>query len=505
VGILKHNDIDSSVNVIDDGGERIQCIELTQEHGKPIIIISVYMPTSGDSVRTMEYQDTVDQMFKIYQKYQNTHYIVIGGDLNEDLYVHTVNRRKSYILDVFNECNLCFNTDRKTFVNSKGEDCSEIDYFLFDKRMHSNARKRTLDSMATNTSDHHPITITVQVTPKSISNTNTKNSELKKVKRIKWDKIDKTEYQNKINEKMTSDRKILMEGNLESSIESFMNILNQSVSELVPTKKSRKNKPKLKVWNEDIAKTLSEARQANRLWREAGKPKSGQLVQEQKDSKRNLRKTYRVEIAMRQTKLKEEIMTARTKDTKLFHRLVNAQRKNNMDIDELYVGNKLFCGQEEVLLGFKEHFQNLATEKCNPNFDEEYHNICKNEVKHIIEIAKQTDTYDVTVNELKDALSLVNKGKSSDYYGLTIEHILHSEEVVIEYLLYIYNQIFGNGETPDIIKIGLLTPVFKNKGNRTSCTFYRGITVLPVLNKIMEAILKLRIQPRVSSIQSPAQ
>ena len=48
-----------------------------------------------------------------------------------------------------------------------------------------------------------------------------------------------------------SERKILMEGNLESSIESFMNILNQSVSELVPIKKSRKNKPKLKVGNEN--------------------------------------------------------------------------------------------------------------------------------------------------------------------------------------------------------------------------------------------------------------
>jgi hypothetical protein len=52
------------------------------------------------------------------------------------------------------------------------------------------------------TSDHHPITITVQFTPKSISNKNTKNSERKNVKRVKWDKIYKTEYQNKINEKI---------------------------------------------------------------------------------------------------------------------------------------------------------------------------------------------------------------------------------------------------------------------------------------------------------------
>ena len=61
------------------------------------------------------------------------------------------------------------------------------------------------------------------------------------MKRIKWDKTDKTKYQNKINEKMTSDRKILMKGNLELSIESLMNILNRSVSELVPSiKKIRK-------------------------------------------------------------------------------------------------------------------------------------------------------------------------------------------------------------------------------------------------------------------------
>ena len=77
------------------------------------------------------------------------------------------------------------------------------------------------------------------------------------MKRIKWDKTDKTEYQNKINEKMTSDRKILMEGNLGSSIESFMNILNRSVSELVPSiKKIRKKKNKVKSMERRYCKNI---------------------------------------------------------------------------------------------------------------------------------------------------------------------------------------------------------------------------------------------------------
>jgi hypothetical protein len=38
--------------------------------------------------------------------------------------------------------------------------------------------------------------------------------------------------------------------------------------------------------------------------------------------------------------------------------------------------------------------------------------------------------------------------------------------------------------------VGLLTPVFKNKGNIAEVINYRGITVLPVINKIIETIIK---------------
>jgi hypothetical protein len=48
-----------------------------------------------------------------------------------------------------------------------------------------------------------------------------------------------------------------------------------------------------------------------------------------------------------------------------------------------------------------------------------------------------------------------------------------------------------------MLKVGLLTPVFKNKGDKNCDTNYRGITVLPVINKIIEAILKQRINPAV--------
>ncbi|CAC5372934.1 unnamed protein product [Mytilus coruscus] len=53
-----------------------------------------------------------------------------------------------------------------------------------------------------------------------------------------------------------------------------------------------------------------------------------------------------------------------------------------------------------------------------------------------------------------------------------------------------------------MLKEGLLTSVFKNKGEKNIATNYRGITVLPVLNKVIETILKVRINPAVRATQN---
>jgi hypothetical protein len=49
--------------------------------------------------------------------------------------------------------------------------------------------------------------------------------------------------------------------------------------------------------------------------------------------------------------------------------------------------------------------------------------------------------------------------------------------------------------------MGLLTPVFKNKGTRQQAINYRGITVLPVIGKIMETVIKCRTNNRVLETQ----
>ena len=73
-------------------------------------------------------------IYELIQKYQPSHYIIIGGDLNEDLTNSVQDNRKQYLIEFIDECNLKWTSDRKTFINVNGIDCSETDYFLIDNR-----------------------------------------------------------------------------------------------------------------------------------------------------------------------------------------------------------------------------------------------------------------------------------------------------------------------------------------------------------------------------------
>ena len=86
-----------------------------------------------------------------------------------------------------------------------------------------------------------------------------------------------------------------------------------------------------------------------------------------------------------------------------------------------------------------------------------------------------------------------------------IEHINYGDNVLLRFLFDVINCIFKNGVIPDSLKVGLLTPIFKNKGEKTISKKYRGITVLPVIGKVIEAILRNRIQSIINETRNPNQ
>jgi hypothetical protein len=62
---------------------------------------------------------------------------------------------------------------------------------------------------------------------------------------------------------------------------------------------------------------------------------------------------------------------------------------------------------------------------------------------------------------------------------------------LVKYIQEVLNKTFQLHHIPDILKIGILFPVLKNKGDCKNAKNYRGITVTLTLSKIIEKILKI--------------
>ena len=76
------------------------------------------------------------------------------------------------------------------------------------------------------------------------------------------------------------------------------------------------------------------------------------------------------------------------------------------------------------------------------------------------------EVVEVCRSEIKEALKHINKGKAGDIFGLSIENVCYAGDECIFFLEKLINAIFSHGKIPEMLKTGLLSPIFKNKGDK---------------------------------------
>jgi hypothetical protein len=92
-----------------------------------------------------------------------------------------------------------------------------------------------------------------------------------------------------------------------------------------PAKTNYNAKPKLKIWTPEIKSALRIKRAKYGIWKDNGKPmdiNSIICIKEKKESKKEFRRCIRVKLAKQRDEEKELIMETKTKDMRLFHKLV---------------------------------------------------------------------------------------------------------------------------------------------------------------------------------------
>ena len=244
-------------------------------------------------------------------------------------------------------------------------------------------------------------------------------------------------------------------------------------------------------------------------WKNNGRPTDpfNTYFIDKKNATQLLRKEQRFAVAEKRMTEREEIMEARTSNKKLFYKLIRKQRGNSrFIIDDLHVGDEVYHTEGQILNGWRHHFSGLAKHSDVDTFDQEYLNIVDIEYQQIIDVCKAKYKHEeVSITEIEEAIQNLNRNKAPDIHGLTAENLIYGGQILKNYLKQLIDKSFELCIIPDNQKVGSLTPVFKNKGNKNDAKNYRGITITPILSKVIETIMKFRIRPKIAVTQNKMQ
>ncbi|CAC5405766.1 unnamed protein product [Mytilus coruscus] len=156
---------------------------------------------------------------------------------------------------------------------------------------------------------------------------------------------------------------------------------------------------------------------------------------------------------------------------------------------------------------WQEHFQQLATPTLEENFDTEKLELVEiqNKIIESIEREKGQGIDHVNVKEVNKAVKNLKAGKAPDEDGISAEHYKYGMDELTPFIVHLLNLILTYLDVTIFLKTGILTPILKKEKDKTLPSSYRGITVTKTFAKILQSILKDRVDSVFNNIQNSLQ
>ena len=332
------------------------------------------------------------------------------------------------------------------------------------------------------------------MTPR-VSHNNTDPSKPPTTAKYQWTKCDILQYNTSIRQDI--DNIIVAEGaSIDATLQTLTELLHCAAKASTPVIKQQKRKSCM-VWSEEINNKLKKSKSALHEWQDAGRPPKPHALQQAKyRASKALRSSIRRETAQRRENLIEEINSASSFDQKLFFKLINSH-KHTGPTTEIYYDNQIASSTEELLDVWSNHFATLAKPSTNSNFDPSFKEVAADVVLLAETLYQAEDSrhefHPITLGETLAALKKLNLSKSPDAFGLTAEHLKLAPPQLMLKITDIFNVVLQRGRIPDALRMGFIVPVPKSGRDPHYVDSYRGITITPVLSKLLEHTLLARI------------
>ena len=145
---------------------------------------------------------------------------------------------------------------------------------------------------------------------------------------------------------------------------------------------------------------------------------------------------------------------------------------------------------QEITSEFQQHFHHLLNVPRTENID----NSSSNEkLKTLLsDLEKQTDSdFYVSECEVRKAINRLSKDKTRDPFNLKAEHFIFAvSDSFAPKITELINRIFQSKDIPPSLSTSMILPLVKSfKKSLKDPNNYRGISIIPILTKIIELII----------------
>ena len=492
--------------------DRVCGVRYQSPSGDIFRIFSVYMPSPGSSD---DYQSTLDDIAGFISDDEDNSLALLCGDWNSDLGFlggpksnrapTNLGKKTAKFFKEFSLFAANMLKESKGPVNTfnGGMGSSTLDYLALPVGIkHQVVSCEVIEDKILNLSDHNAVRVDIKL-GKIV---HTSHCDIS-VRNIKWSKISRdTLLQNYTTPVNRECQRLLLDNNvsilptceLDALVDILTNILTSAGQNLPRTKYSQHCRP---FWNAHLSELKRKKVACYKEWKDDGCPRVNDAPTwvAHKEAK----KVFRREIKKVQRKYERDeinrVLKSAEYDRNNFWRII--KRYRNSDHSKSFSirdsTNKVVHETGEVVKVWEKHFSKLCSPTPDPEFDQNHFEYVDRKVKEWTLDNDQDEFLNIpfTVDEIRNGIRGLNKGKAAGYDSVTAEHLQNAGENFFVLMTKIFNRIVELEFIPTNFRIGTQIPLYKGKN---TCPLdpnnYRGITLLTSLNKVFEMLIWKRIK-----------
>lgn len=464
-----------------------------------ISILSVYLPSTDHEID--EYKHYLNTLECAICALQSEGQVIVVGDFNAHLPTpqhNNANTQGQLLADLLHRHNLfpvsCSSiATGPKYTYFSGQVMTTVDYILISVELASSVGScTTLDHAPLNVSDHLPISISI-----STPYTNSPHCESSH-STINWSKASEDGsiefYSRQVCHAIAPllNNTLLSINEVDAEIQHVVSILKNAALYCLPQI----------IADSDLSAPCKRSKAAWKHWKNAGRPRSGDLWLAMKESKRAVKgkipacraRKERADIQKRDQLFKN--------NSKHRFRVFKPNTSCSKLLDE---NNHQSTDPSATLEVFRSHFAKLASSVIDTSNESQPVdlNIQDLETKLLLNNDQFLDT-SITEEEVEAAVNTLKLGRSKGADGLNSEHLLHGGATLMLWLTKIFNAVISLEEVPTCFKEGVIIPVYKGKGkDPLLASSYRGITLSSIMAKTLEIVILKRMSPFLDEIGFP--